>query len=181
MLTTLERALRTRFGRTGSLADLDEAIQADQDALAAAPGDHPNRAIVLSDLGVALQSRFAQTGSPTDLDEAIRFSQEAVTATPSGHAERAASLASLGQALWSRFGQTGELADLDEAIRLIQDAARLPLTTTLTGRFGSPTSGPHYRAGSRRRVISATWTRRYGSADEQSRRPAAVIPAAPRC
>ena len=44
MLSNLGAALRTRFERTGDRADLDAAIDAGRQAVAASPADHPDRA-----------------------------------------------------------------------------------------------------------------------------------------
>jgi hypothetical protein len=51
MLSNLGIALRRRFERTGTGADLDEAITVGRAALAATPTDHPNHAGYLSNLG----------------------------------------------------------------------------------------------------------------------------------
>jgi tetratricopeptide (TPR) repeat protein len=114
-LSNLGSALRTRFERTGRLADLDQAIQAAQNAIAATPTDHPYRAGYLSNLGSALQARFERTGRLADLDQAIQAAQDAIAATPTDHPDRAAMLSNLGVALQTRFERTGGLVDLDHA------------------------------------------------------------------
>ena len=73
-LSNLGLALRTRFERTGDRADLDAAIDAGQQAVAASPADHPDRAGYLSNLGNALRTRFERTGDQADLDAAIDLS-----------------------------------------------------------------------------------------------------------
>ena len=47
----------------GDLADLDAAITAGQQAVAATPGNHPDRPGRLSHLGVALRIRFERAGT----------------------------------------------------------------------------------------------------------------------
>src|SRR5665811_889504 len=75
--SNLGGALQTRSGRTGDQADLDEAVTAGRDAVAASPADHPDRAAMLSNLGVALRTRFERTGSQADLDEAVTAGRDA--------------------------------------------------------------------------------------------------------
>ncbi|MGW3692303.1 tetratricopeptide repeat protein, partial [Streptomyces sp. NPDC005149] len=72
----------TRFERTGALADLDRAIGLAQQAVEAAPSNHPDRAVLLNNLGSALRSRFERTGALADLDRAIDLAQQALAASP---------------------------------------------------------------------------------------------------
>jgi hypothetical protein len=74
-----------RFELIGHSADLDEAITVGPDAVAAAPADHLNRPMYLSNLSLALRVRFESTGQLTDLEEAITVGGEAVAATPLDH------------------------------------------------------------------------------------------------
>ncbi len=60
-LSNLGRALRTRFERTGQLADLDQAITVGREAIDATPAGHPGRPGRLSGLGSTLQTRFERT------------------------------------------------------------------------------------------------------------------------
>jgi hypothetical protein len=115
-LSNLGNALRIRSGRTGALADLDEAISLGREAVASAPGDWPDRAMGMSNPGIALQDRFEQTGALADLDEAISLGRQAVTIIAVDHPGRALALSILGNALLTRFQQTGVQAELDEAI-----------------------------------------------------------------
>jgi hypothetical protein len=77
-LSNLGIALRTRFERTGSQGDLNDAVAAEREAVAATPPDHPNRAMYLSNLGVTLRTRFERTGSQADLDDAVAAGRDAV-------------------------------------------------------------------------------------------------------
>jgi tetratricopeptide (TPR) repeat protein len=108
--------------RTGDRAALDTAIGLLQQAVAASPADHPDRAAMLSNLGGALQRRFERTGDLADLDAAITAGQQAVAASPADHPGRAGRLSNLGLALRIRFERTGDLADLDTAIGLLRQA-----------------------------------------------------------
>jgi hypothetical protein len=80
--SNLAAALRARFGRTGRLADLDEAITAGRNAVADTPPHDPDRPGRLSSLGNALLTRFERTGHLADLDEAITAGRNAVATTP---------------------------------------------------------------------------------------------------
>ena len=123
MLSNLGNALQARFGHTGVLGDLDEAITIGRDAVAATPTDHPHRPRRLSNLGFALRLRFERTGVLGDLDEAIALFRDAVAATPTNHPDRPKMLSNLATALRIRFERTGVLGDLDEAITIGRDAA----------------------------------------------------------
>jgi tetratricopeptide (TPR) repeat protein len=80
-LSNLAGALQSRFQRTGDQEDLDDAISAARQAVAAAPADHPSRALALSNLAGALQSRSQRTGDQEDLDEAIDAARAAADGT----------------------------------------------------------------------------------------------------
>ena len=111
--------------RTLSMDDpssLDEAIDLLRKAVAASPGNDPNRFHYLSRLDGGLQRRFERTGVLADLEEAIEVSRQAVAATPPAHPDRVAVLSNLGNALGTRFERTGEMGDLDEAIDLCRRA-----------------------------------------------------------
>ncbi len=118
MLTNLGIILQTRFERTGVLADLDAAIEAEHAAVAATPPGHPDRPGYLSNLGDALRARFEHTGVLADLEAAIEAGRAAVDATSPDRPDRAVTLTNLGNALRVRFEHTGVLADLEAAIAL---------------------------------------------------------------
>ncbi|GIH23461.1 CHAT domain-containing protein [Acrocarpospora phusangensis] len=119
-LGILAGALQDRFELTGSLADLDEAVNAGR-AAADATGDRQERAGHLHNLSVSLQSRFELSGADADLAEAIRSARAAVADAAAGP-ERASMLAALANALRLRFERHGVAADLDEAIRAGREA-----------------------------------------------------------
>ena len=81
-LSNLGIALRTRFERTGALADLDAGDRGRPGAVDATPAGHPDRAVYLSNLGAALRTRFERTGAQADLDAAIDAGQAAVDGHP---------------------------------------------------------------------------------------------------
>ena len=112
----------------GALENLQEAIRQSEEAVAATPVDHPDRARWLSILGYQLSTRFDLTGALEDLQEAIHRSEEAVVATPVDYPDRARWLSNLGNHLSTRFDRTGALEDLQEAIRRSEEAvAAIPV------------------------------------------------------
>ena len=139
-LTNLAVALRTRFERTGTVADLDAAIDAVRTAVQAAGAEHPERAKMLSELGAALRSRSARTGESADLDAAIAAPRAAVAATLADAPYRGAHLNNLGNALRSRFDNTGMLPDLEEGLRSSRPRRTPLLSATLTGLCACPIS-----------------------------------------
>ncbi|MGH3569333.1 MAG: hypothetical protein ACRDRH_25580 [Pseudonocardia sp.] len=57
--------------RTNRSADLDEAVAAGRDAVAATTPDHPDHAVYLTNFGITLRARFERTGDLADLDQAL--------------------------------------------------------------------------------------------------------------
>jgi tetratricopeptide (TPR) repeat protein len=128
-LADLAVSLGTRFEQTGDPADLDAAIDAGSQAVAATrPGD-PELAFRLSDLAVALGTRFEHAGDAADLDAAIDAGSQAAAAALPGGPARAWSLATLANSLMDRFGRTRDNGDLDTAI----DAGRLAVDAAPSG------------------------------------------------
>ncbi|GLV99150.1 CHAT domain-containing tetratricopeptide repeat protein [Streptomyces lavendulae] len=133
-LTNLENALQLRFTHTGNTADLNAAIRAGREGVAATLADDSRRGSRLSNLGVALWTRFERTGATADLDEAIRLGREATVLNPPGHPDRAGSLTNLSITLRVRFERTGDRSALDEAILASHEA----VTLTATGHPSRP-------------------------------------------
>jgi CHAT domain/Tetratricopeptide repeat len=125
-MSCLGIALHTRHVLTGSVADLDAAVEAGQAAVDAAAADAPTEAGMRDNLDVSLRARFALTQTITDLDAVIRNNRAMVGATPASGAERAMALSRLAHLLRERFNRTGAIADLDSAVeagRAAVDAA----------------------------------------------------------
>ena len=118
-------SFRHKFERLGDVADLNEAISAQQQALHLTPDDDPHQPMHLHNLGHSFQSRFERLGDLVNLDEAITAQRQAVRLTPDDHPDRPEFLDSLGGSLFSRFERLGNLVDLDEAITAQQKAVRL--------------------------------------------------------
>ncbi|WP_158634092.1 CHAT domain-containing protein [Amycolatopsis sp. WAC 04169] len=111
-------AYRLRFERGGVLADLDHAIEAGNQVVAATLDDDRNRASQLSYLCDAYLSRFEHRGELADLDHAIEAGNQAVAATPDDDSNQAGRLANLALAYRRRSAHGEVPTDLDHAIKV---------------------------------------------------------------
>ena len=84
----LASALWYRFGRTGSIVDLNEAMLMDRETLSWSlrPTPHPDRSLSLTNLGIRLYNRFRRAGSMADLKDAILMRRESLSPHPTWHA-----------------------------------------------------------------------------------------------
>ena len=115
ILANLANALRVRAEVTGAAADLDEAADIGQAAVAIT-GDHPNRAGQLFILASVLHARFIRAKADADLYAAVRAYRALVSDTRAAQLIRTVTMSRLGALLQIRFEQTGAPADLDAAI-----------------------------------------------------------------
>jgi tetratricopeptide (TPR) repeat protein len=92
ILTELSDALYARYLRVGDKADLEHAIDLQQEALTLTPERSPVRAVSLYNLGRALQSRWRDSHHSADEQQARLAYQQAID---SGHAD-AAPMAAVG-------------------------------------------------------------------------------------
>ncbi|KAK2050996.1 hypothetical protein LY76DRAFT_599636, partial [Colletotrichum caudatum] len=76
------------YSRTGSTADLEEAINAARETIEATPDDHADRPLRLNNLGVLLGNRYSRTGVMPDLDEARMCFKEAFNTKSVSPSER---------------------------------------------------------------------------------------------
>lgn len=120
---TLALTHQARFAQTGLLLDLEAAIIAERDALAAvAPGDTSERTTVLATLSGLLHDRFQEHGDDNDLEEAIELDRAAVASTPLAHPDLPGRLNTLSLGLSSRFERSARSEDLNEAIGIGRQA-----------------------------------------------------------
>ncbi|RYP43130.1 hypothetical protein DL770_011836 [Monosporascus sp. CRB-9-2] len=112
----LPAMLGRRFERTGSMDDLNRAVDVADMAVDATPQDHPDRASMFNNLGNLLGRRFERTGSIDDLNRAVDVADMAVNATPQDHPDRAAIFNNLGNLLSSRFERTGSMDDFNRTL-----------------------------------------------------------------
>jgi tetratricopeptide (TPR) repeat protein len=114
-LSLLGVRLSKRFERTGSIKNLDRAINMMDNAVALTQ-DHFDQAMYLSNLGSSLVTQFEQSSSIEDLNRAIDYTGKAVAATPQDHPNRATYLYSLGKILATRSRQIDSKDDLNNAL-----------------------------------------------------------------
>ncbi|MER5650401.1 CHAT domain-containing protein [Streptosporangium sp. NPDC002524] len=110
-------ALRLRFDRTGSEADLDAAIAVGGESVAGDAAHDPDLAFHLSALANSLHLRFDHRGDPADIDATVGLSKAAVEASGSGDPSYAMYLSNHGNALRDLAERTGSAADLEDAVR----------------------------------------------------------------
>ncbi|RYP54761.1 hypothetical protein DL769_010292 [Monosporascus sp. CRB-8-3] len=118
--------LGRRFERTGSIGDLNRAIDVADMAVKAVPQDYPDRAGRLNNLGGFLGWRFDRTGSMDDLNRAVNVADMAVNAISQDHPNRATCLNNLGTCLGKRFERTGLMDDINRAV----DVANMAVEVT---------------------------------------------------
>jgi hypothetical protein len=155
--------LYSRFGRTRSAADLNEAISTGYLAVSAMSSDHIDRAAMLSNLSLAVLARCEVGGDRVDTDEAVRLARAAVAATAVGSPDRARYLVTLSTALTDRseylraaaFAHRDAIDDINEAVRVAAKAVESTtavhpdrtgylhnLASALMSRFGLVGDGP---------------------------------------
>lgn len=115
-MSGLATSLWYRFGKTGSMVDLNEAISMDRETLSLRPTSHPSRSSSLTNLGLRLWDRFRRTGSMADLEEAISMHRESLALCPPPHPNHSTALNNLGNALVEHFAMTGSMTELEDAI-----------------------------------------------------------------
>ncbi len=123
-LSLLGEALYARAVRTGSGADLDEAIGVLDEVLRTGP-DSAERIVDESRLGSALLRRYGRTGDPDDLARAVDFNRRAaerITDDSDPYAHQL--LFNLGRTLQAVYEQSDDLDALDEAVRRLEGALR---------------------------------------------------------
>ena len=75
--TILTSALIKRYNKTGSMKDINLAIETMRSALSSEPEDHPERATHLDIIGNCFHTRFIRTGAIDDLHSAIEAKEQA--------------------------------------------------------------------------------------------------------
>ena len=119
-LSDLATAIDIRGQRTGTLADIDEAISLHRQVLDAARPDHPRQPGFHSNLGTSLRHRFQASGETADLDAAVEMARVAAASNP--HPRRAMYLSNLATLLNDRYEHLGSVTDLEEAIQVNREA-----------------------------------------------------------
>ncbi|ROO87260.1 hypothetical protein EDD29_4855 [Actinocorallia herbida] len=91
--------LSARYGRTGHLDDLGEAIELAESLVERTEPVHDAYARRLSSLAWLRQLAFTGNGDPEAFDEAVKLLRSAVRHTPADHEDHAMHLANLGRSL----------------------------------------------------------------------------------
>ncbi|RYP53061.1 hypothetical protein DL770_011005 [Monosporascus sp. CRB-9-2] len=118
-LNNLGNQLGRRFERTGSMDDLNRAIDVADMAIDATPQDHPDRAAYLNNLGNQLGRRFERAGSMDDFNRTLTSYKEGwrcYTAPPSIRIRLARDAAGI-LALQANWEESSSL--LQEAVKLL--------------------------------------------------------------
>jgi tetratricopeptide (TPR) repeat protein len=123
MLGSLATVLLQRFEVTGGIADVDEAVDLLDEAVASTDPQSPERAARLNNLAIALRERqLRRRSGRDDLDRAVGAFEEALDATREDHPDRIAYRANLGNALHQRYDVTQDPEDLERAVRELERA-----------------------------------------------------------
>jgi tetratricopeptide (TPR) repeat protein len=148
----LSTALQIRWRATGSLDDLDEAIDLLDEVVKEFPDGHAARPTSLSSLGAALNARAVRTGSKTDANRAVELGRRAVLADEQPFPSVVANLA---DSLWAR-GNDGDrteaialwtaVADEDTAPARVRLIAARASAEGIAARQGPAAALPKYRA-----------------------------------
>jgi CHAT domain-containing protein/tetratricopeptide (TPR) repeat protein len=126
----LSQLLVDRFERTGTLADLDQAIsilQQTRSRLSAASLELP---VILNQLGSALRNRFVIKHETDDIEGAVEYGRESVNLT--SHVESLPSrLNNLGNSLLERANAFDSATSITEAIEIFRKAVQLSAPTSI--------------------------------------------------
>jgi len=114
--TSLMAKARSRWLKTGEIAELDAAISYAQQAVEAVPSGQPARIEHLKALWTGLYTRFQVCNQIEDVNRAILCQEEAVESAEQDHPSRGEYLKELGVGLYLRYQMKNELSDLDQAV-----------------------------------------------------------------
>jgi tetratricopeptide (TPR) repeat protein len=109
----------------GDDAELDAAVEAARQALAAANADAPDRWVHLRRLRNALWDRFDQSADPADLSAAVEAARELAAVTVADDPLLADRTANLGILLGMRYEHARDAVDLAAAIAALRKALAL--------------------------------------------------------
>lgn len=118
--SNLALALRLRFERLGSPADIVEAAELALQAVERAVGSTMLPRLQ-SNLGVTLRVRFAVTGDVADLEAAIAWARESLCSAQPDDPDHVGMLANLGLALLETSIESGRDDPLREAVAVMHD------------------------------------------------------------
>lgn len=108
--------------RNNLLQDAEITILRAADEAATSCQDHPDRAILWSNLANRFRSRYQRSGDPDDIIQVTKWGKAAVIDTPLDHPNRGNRLNNLGNWVHSRYSRLGVLGDLEDAIKWGEEA-----------------------------------------------------------
>ena len=148
-LSDLGWLLLVRYEQDGQVADLHDALDANDEAARVAASGSPEQMLALTHLATALSLRFELTGVLEDLERSIHVYRRAAI-LPEAELGRPTIIMGLAAALRTSYRMTGDLVRLDEAATLLEDLeGKLPpdsplwfkllngLGNVLADRFGA--------------------------------------------
>lgn len=122
---SLALALSDRFHRDADVADLTEAIELSEHALARAQRGHQIDVIGFeTNLANMYHDRFTLTGDFTDLQQARDLHQRGVAKIPPSHPDRASLLNNAGGCFHASYLRLGDHGDLEMAVALLREAVQ---------------------------------------------------------
>ncbi|KZT02042.1 TPR-like protein [Laetiporus sulphureus 93-53] len=124
-LTQLGFLLLSRFELCGDAADLQQAIDAGEKAVASIPDAHDDKPGYLSNYGHILLRRFELLGEQSDIEKTINTHRAAIRLTKDDSEELPGRLQHLGNAYTRRFLRFGDTVDIDAAVTAYENAIQL--------------------------------------------------------
>jgi tetratricopeptide (TPR) repeat protein len=120
-------ALHTRYGRTGSVDDLDKSIRSLRTPFNGLPERNMGTAGVEwgEVLGHALHQRYTLTGTAEDLQALAEIRGKVLAATPSGHAQRGFALNHMSLVYIGQYRLSKDSSKLDDAEAALREALDL--------------------------------------------------------
>ena len=115
----------TKYGASQDMRDLDQAIAKGKEAARKVPRQHPDRLIIIYNVGQYLESRYKAKGSIHDLDAAVSYTLDLLESMPKGHVEYVKFTSNAAVQLRSRYDVAGRIEDLDLAVSKSEEVAML--------------------------------------------------------
>ncbi|KAF4983984.1 hypothetical protein FZEAL_738 [Fusarium zealandicum] len=136
-LHKLARQFFARRKRTGSMADLDEAIRLQEESVRSTPEEYLNRAQRFIDLSAFWYEKYPGSDHENvqGLQDSIRASRGAIAAISDTYPHRGALLNQLGTLLGLLFMGTRELSVIEENIEVQREAISVTPTSSLKRIF----------------------------------------------
>jgi len=113
------------YKRTGNLEDIEQAIAYYEQALELASEDHPDRPVLLGNLGDTLLLFGRRAGDRGALEQAIDYYNQILDLIPEDHPSYSILLGNIGVTLASLYKHTGDLKSLEHAIDYYNQALEL--------------------------------------------------------